>query len=188
MTQNHPSQSFVVIGPSDILNVLQYTEIEDYKKWLNELVDVCQNKFDELYFIPDHGTYVDFALAFQKKKGPESIIAVVPHGIPWVKERAIELGAKRIHEMPNGTGWTYLNTHLVALAPHILFLGYSAGSMLEFVSSKYLKRYEDISSHFFIDERSISIRLPEEIHREIKAISYFKSKRQLERLLNEYVK
>ena len=183
-----PKKTFVIIGPSDPTKVTRFGQVKDYEKWLGELVIECADKFDELYFIPDQGVYVDFATVFLKIKGPKSVIAVIPNGVKWVAERAKDMGITRIQEMKPGTGWTYLNTHLVGLAPYAVFLGYSSGSLLELVSSKYLKKYENLSTRFFIDKRSISIPLPEEIVEDVTTVSYFDSNTSLRGLLEQYVR
>ncbi len=180
-------KSFMIMGPSDKSKIARYTKIKDYSKWLNELVEVCSDKFDELYFIPDHGVYVDFAKKFLEKNGVDSVIAVLPHGEQWLIERANKMGVTRIHEMQVGVGWNFLNTHFVGLAPFAVYLGYSSGSVLELVSSKYLRVYENHSIRFFIDKRSLSVPLPEELIEDIETVSYFSSKIELRRLLEEYV-
>jgi hypothetical protein len=176
------------MGASDVTKISRFTKIKDYKKWINDLVEECAETFDELFFIPDHGVYVDFALAFLKEKGPGSVIAVVPHGEQWLEERARKMNITRVHRMQVGVGWNYLNTHFVGLAPYALYLGYSSGSILELVSSKYLRVYENHPTHFFIDRRSISIPLPKELVEDIVTISYFNSRIGLKSLLEQYVK
>lgn len=181
-------KSFVIMGPTDVTKLQRFTKIENYEEWLQELVEVCAEAFDVLYFIPDHGVYVDFALAFLKMKGEGSVIAVMPHGEQWLIERAHGMGVNEIHEMHNGVGWNFLNTHFVGLAPFALYLGYSSGSMLELVSSKYLRIYENNPTRFFIDERTLSVPIPAEIEEDVETITYFSSAAMLTEELRKHVK
>lgn len=181
-------KSFVIMGASDVTKISRFTKIKNYEKWINDLAKICANEFDELFFIPDHGVYVDFAKAFLELKGVDSVIAVIPHGETWLQERANGMNVTRIHEMHVGVGWNFLNTHFVGLAPFALYLGYSSGSILELSSSKYLRVFEDTPTRFFVDRRSISIPLPAELVEDIITISYFNSNIGLTKLLEEYVK
>ncbi len=180
-------KSFVIMGPSDKSKIFRYANIKDYSKWLNELVEACSDKFDKLYFIPDRGVYVDFAKKFLEKNGANSVIAVLPYEDQKLIEKVNKMGVIHIYKMEAGTGWNFLNTHFVSLAPFALYLGYSSGSVLELVSSKYLRIYDNHSTRFFIDRRSLSIPLPAELIEDIETVSYFNSKNQLIGLLEEYV-
>ena len=182
------NKSFVIMGPSDVTKITRHTTMDkEYWLWLRELVKVSAETFDTLFFIPDHGVYVDFAMEFLKLKGKDAVIAVMPHGEQWLIQRAHEMGADKIHEMQAGVGWNYLNTHLVSLAPYALFLGYSSGSMLELMASKYIRVYENHPTRFFVDTRVLSVAIPLELVEDIETITYFSSAAELKKELKEYV-
>lgn len=181
-------KSFVVLGPSDKTKLTRFTSVDNYDNWLSQLVEQCTKSFDELYFIPDKGVYVDFARRFLKKKGASSVIAVIPHGEEWLVKRAQKIGANRVYEMKYGYGWNYLNTHFIGLADYALYLGYSSGSMLELVSAKYIRMYENHSTTVFIDGRAVSQKLPFELEEDLKHFHYFNNIREFEELLNKYVR
>ncbi|HRN97048.1 MAG TPA: hypothetical protein PLZ58_01165 [Candidatus Saccharibacteria bacterium] len=180
--------SLIIMGPTDITKVSRFASISNYTEWLKGLAAVCADSFDELYFIPDHGVYVDFAMEYLNIKGTNSVVAVMPHGEKWLVERAKSMGITKFHEMQEGVGWSFLNTHFVSLAPYALFLGYSSGSLLELTAAKYIRVFEGHTTVFFVDERSISSKLPLEILEDIQHVHYFKSEIQLKKAIQQYVK
>lgn len=184
-----PNKSFIIMGPTDITKISRYTTMKmEYWSWIRELVKVSAETFDTLFFIPDHGVYVDFAMEFLKQKGKDSVIAVMPHGEQWLVERANKMGVEKVYEMQAGVGWNYLNTHFVSLAPYALFLGYSSGSMLELMASKYIRVYENHATRFFVDKRTLSVPIPAELEEDIESITYFNSASELRKELKYYVR
>ena len=178
-------RTFTIIGPSDVTKLERHAGVGDYQAWLQELAVICSKYFDQLFFIPDHGTYVDFATTYLAVTDSARVTAVMPSKEAWLQDRATTLGVSNVQIMDRGTGWTYLNTHFTGLAPYSLCIGYSAGSLLELAASKYLRLYENRPTIFFIDERAISGRLPKEIEEDIGTIHYFSSATQLDKLLYE---
>ncbi|HEV2412746.1 MAG TPA: hypothetical protein VGS28_02995 [Candidatus Saccharimonadales bacterium] len=176
---------FLVLGPSDHTKIERFSDIKEYQTWLDELTTVCAKHFERLFFIPDHGVYVDFAKAFLAKAGPKRVVAVLPYRQTWLIDRAHKLGFSETKELNEGSGWTYLNTHFAGMAPYGLFLGYSSGSILELCSSKYLRVFENNPTTFFIDSRAISATLPAEIEEDLADITYFDSASKLDELLHD---
>ena len=174
-------RKLVIIGPSDASKPERYGSVTDYRKWLRDLANVLRRHFDTVYFIPDKGTYVDLALAFADER--HKIIAVIPEEteeyIAWATRYT-----KDFQVIPGGEGWTFLNSHIIGLADEVLCLGYSAGSVLEICSAKYLAIYEKRIIRIMVDERAISTELPQELHDESINITYFSSEEYLDRLLS----
>ena len=168
----------VVLGPSNV-NFVKSAGIVNYKDWINELTITTQEYFNEVVFMPDHGTYVDFAIQFQSNGG--KITAIIPEE----KAEYIKMAEKfncNYEIFQNASGWSYLNTHLAGLADVVICLGYSAGSMLELCSIKYIQKYENRSINIFIDSRACSTNLPREIEEELRNVSYFENAKQLRKL------
>lgn len=179
----------MVIGPTDSTKILRNSKgVEDYENWLEELACICSRYFDKLYFIPDHGSYVDFTKAYIKIVGPEKVAALLPSKHDRIVNNALRIGIKNMEIIEGGSGWTYLNTHFIKSANYGIVLGYSAGSVLELCAYKYLKLYEGHHTDLFIDERAISQRLPVEIEEDLIDLHYFKSVKSLNKLLDLYVK
>ena len=87
-----------------------------------------------------------------------------------------------------GNGWSYLNTHFIALAPVALCLSYSAGSILEIASSKYSLKYENKKTTILIDSRAVSCELPTELVSELYKVDYFSSNYELKGLYEKIKK
>lgn len=174
---------FTVIGASNTEGLAAINPKLNYTAWLNKLAKVCLNQFDELFFIPDHGVYVDFAMAYQKLGG--KITAVMPYENEEMIAKAKAMGAG-YQVIPDGTGWTFLNSHFVGSAPYCLCLSFSAGSLLELCSSKYMQIYSDKPCTFFIDSRTTSAKLPREVEQDVYKVCYFNSETELQHLLKEH--
>ncbi len=174
-------KSVVVIGPSDKTKPSRYGSISDYEKWIAETVTVLRKHFQRVYFIPDKGTYVDLAVAFAGKD--HEIIAVIPEKsdeyIQWA-----ERYTSNYQVVEGGEGWTFLNSHIIGMADKVICLGYSAGSVLEMCSAKYMAIYNKRTIKIYIDNRAISTKLPAELHEESIHISYYKDSNELEALLS----
>ena len=161
----------VVLGPSNRSVVQDYIG-DNYNAWLKELAETTLGLFSELIFMPDDGVYVDFALAFQEAGGKITAI------IPSEDESFIKMAqryTKHYMTLPNATGWSYLNTHLVGLGTDAICLGYSAGSILEIASIKYIEKYNQQLINLYVDTRVCSAKLPIELERELSNVKYFKT-------------
>lgn len=176
-------KSIVVLGASDVKKPAKYGTVKNYEKWLNETAIITHKYFDNVFFIPDRGTYVDFARIFKELGGHTT--AVKPTSNTPVRKEVLEHSDKVI-TMPGGSGWTYLNNHFVSLAPLALCLCYSAGSMLEICSSKYSMLYDKKYTSILVDERGVSSKLPEEIEAELFEVEYYSDKYQLEKLYEKH--
>jgi hypothetical protein len=169
-------KSLVVLGASDIEKPMKFGSITNYDTWLEELAKTTLMYFDNLFFIPDHGTYVDFAQKFHSIGGNST--AVKPTADTPIS-KAILKHTDEVISIPGGQGWTFLNTHFVSLAPVALCLSYSAGSILEICSSKYSMIYEGKKTKILIDQRGVSSSLPPEIEAELYDVEYFNNNSQL---------
>jgi len=180
--------SCVIIGPSDKAKLWRFGKIKksNYKKWQRSLIEVLTQYFDELYFIPDKGVYVDFCQTFKNVTG-KKIIAFVPQLEGEIVQKARQL-ANKVKQIPGGMGWSYLNTHIIGQAKFALCLGYSPGSILEICSIKYLNQYQKKNIRLLIDQRCVSQKLPKELIDEIKDIFYFSNSNQLRKILDGFFK
>jgi hypothetical protein len=180
--------SCTIIGPSDKTKLWRFGKIKrnNYKRWQKSLVNILSQYFDELYFIPDRGVYVDFCQTFKNITG-KKIIAFIPLPEEKIVQRAKKL-ADKIRQIPGGKGWSYLNTHVIGQSKFALCLGYSPGSILEICSIKYLNQYQRKNIILLIDERCISQKLPKELIDEINDVFYFSNTSQLKEILNGFFK
>ncbi len=174
-------KSIVVIGPSDRTKPSRYGSITDYRQWIDDTAKVLRKYFELMYFIPDKGTYVDLALSFTDKD--HKIVAVIPElsdeYIHWAKRYTTHYQV-----IEDGEGWTFLNSHIIGLASMVICLGYSAGSVLEMCSAKYMAIYNKKTIKILIDRRAISTKLPNELHEESIDMHYYKSSDELNELLS----
>lgn len=174
-------KSVVVIGPSDKTKPSRYGLVHDYEHWISETAAILRKHFRRVYFIPDKGTYVDLAIAFAD--ADHEIVAVIPEMnteyVNWAKRYT-----NNYQVIEGGEGWTFLNSHIIGMTDTVVCLGYSAGSVLEMCSAKYMAIYDKKVIKIYIDNRAISNELPDELHEESIDISYYKDPDHLDRLLN----
>ncbi len=176
--------SIVILGPSDRSEVSAMVGT-GYDRWLRDLAATTLTFYDEVIFMPDDGVYVDFAIAFKALGG--KITAIIPS-----EEQEFIVKAQNYTEnyrtFPNATGWSYLNTHLVGLGSAALCVGYSAGSILEIASIKYIEKYDNTLIRLYVDRRVVSTDLPHEFARELKSVDYFTTDIEYEKLLQRDAK
>lgn len=179
-------KAFTILAASNTANPKRFGSVDQYKNWIEGVAVICRKHFDTLYFIPDQGTYVDFAKTFKKLGG------TIHAALPNAHDRLLLQNAQRLgatpYELKEGSGWNYLNTHFIGLADYAVCLSYSPGSILEMCSAKYLKRYESKDITIFIDKRGVSQELPQELAVELAPIYYFTTNGELDKLLLKKVK
>lgn len=174
-------KSVVVIGPSDRTKPSRYGSVTDYEQWIDDTAKLLRKYFELMYFIPDKGTYVDLALSFADED--HEIVAVIPEMSEeyahWTKRYTTHYQV-----IEDGGGWTFLNSHIIGLASTVICLGYSAGSILEMCSAKYMAIYNKKIIKIFIDRRAVSAKLPDELHEESIDVCYYQSSDELDELLS----
>src|SRR3989344_7047517 len=176
------SRKLVIIGPSDKTMPLRFGSIDDYDEWISQLAVISRDFFNEIIFIPDQGTCIDFALKFKELGG--KITAVIPSKTPkYIKWAKRYTDSCRI--LSDGMGWEFLNSHIIGEAKHVLCIGFSAGSIIEICSSKYLRLYDGKNFCFMIDARATSTTLPAELEYELKDIYYFENTTELRKLMEK---
>jgi len=175
-------RKLIILGPSDKTKPMRFGNILNYDSWIDELAVLSRKYFQEVIFIPDAGVYVDFAIKFKDLGG--KITAIIPDESEPSIKNALRY-TKKWKKIEKGWGWSFLNTHIVGESDYSLCLGFSAGSILEVLSAKYINKYENRDLTIFIDRRSVSEPLHKEIHHEIRNIHYFNSSSELEKLFSD---
>lgn len=177
--------SALLIGPTDKTKIFRFGKIdrESYGQYRREVGKVLAANLSTVYLIPDEGIPLDFAKSYKQFGGREVVGALPRGGCP-------SLGPNfkfcdRTEEIDGG--WTVLNTCLSLKGEVIIGAGLSPGTIVEVAYTKYHKKYLERNIPVFLDERTMSGRLPYELEEELN-LAYFHSGDSLDILLKNFRK
>lgn len=177
--------SALIIGPTDKTKIFRFGKIfpEEYQSYIQRMGKILAENLPAIYLIPDEGIPLDLARAYKSFNGQRVI-----GGIP---QKGYEILDKNFRfcdslEQIDG-GWTALNTCLSLKNNMMIGFGLSPGTIVEIAYSKYHLKYLKQRIPIFLDERTISQRLPAELEEEV-SLTYFNSDGELEKLLFEQIK
>jgi len=165
-------KSCVILGPTKIEKIKIYGKIDDIDDYVRKVSEFLAKNFEQVIIIPDNTLPLKIAKVIKSMNPKTVIIGYVP---------AINAGGEALNEfhgycdeiISTGGSWFNLNTSLTKNSDIIFCFGFSAGVFIELCSIKYNQMYLKLKTHVYIDERTISLRLPEEVAVDLKNLHYF---------------
>lgn len=169
----------VILGPTNIEKIQLYGNIENIDKYAKEVGDFLAKNFEQVIIIPDNTFPLKIAKIFKEINPNGKVVGYAP---------SIISGGDILNEyfkycdevIKTDGGWFNLNTSLIKNSEMVFCFGFSAGVFIELCSVKYNQVYLNLDTHIYIDERTISAKLPREVEVDLKNLYYFNNFNELE--------
>ncbi|MEK6933422.1 MAG: hypothetical protein AABW75_00935 [Nanoarchaeota archaeon] len=175
----------LIAGPTDRTKLFRFGSIApaEYQNFIGKRAGILARYIPQINIIPDDGVPLDIARAY-KNSGGENVVGYVPKGGIRKLEKYFQY-CDKIEEFD--TGWSGLNTCLSLKGDIIVVFGFSPGTLVEVVYTKYHKKYLDRDVPVIIDRTTIDGNMPPELLDEL-SIRYFSTNDELSKILEGYKK